>query len=208
MPKALKAGIAALVVVVLSWWIVATVRNRRPYQVDDQALSGWTLVAGAPGDLALVGMKPPPNLSSGLYEQLTQRVQQPLAAPPAPMMPLVLREEYSEGLQGVFSLDDILDVARSVGVDGARFEPLCLAHRRDAGKGAVRDVYFVVFDSPLFREFRQQLTPLFPEHAGNGTYDPGALRPILSIASTDRQAGRWWPIPFEEGDCQTSLNVN
>jgi hypothetical protein len=206
---ALRASLAALALLAMGWFVVDFIRSRRPYHLDEGVLAGWTLVTAAPGDAALVGLKPPSSLSTSLYGQLSERLDVPLAAPDLPLVPLVLRDEYSEGLQGVMSVDDILNVAREVGMDTARFEPVCVGRRHESAPGAERDVYFVLFDSPLFTEFRQQLTPLFPEHAGNGTYVPGALHPILSIAASDAEFGRSRPIALESrADCEAGLQVD
>ena len=59
-------------------------------------------------------------------------------------------------------------------------------------------MFFVVFSAPAFDEFRQQLTPLFPEHGGWGVFDPVALRPVLTIAATDREFGIRWPLAVEQ----------
>ena len=204
-----RVGIAVLVVVALSWLAVRTIRNTRPYSIDAAALSGWTLVVADSTDPALVVLEPRSLLPTELFRQLVRRSGQTLIAPVHPSVPLVLKSEYSDSLQGVLSVADVLDVAREVGVEGTRFEPVCMGQRRASAPGRSDQLFFVLFDAPAFNEFRRQLTPLFPEHAGAGFYDPAALRPILMIAATDREFAHWWPMTVEERtDCLASLSAN
>jgi len=204
---ALKAGLAALVVAALGWLVVRTVRGRGPYHVERVELSGWKLVAAGPDDAALVALVPPPPLSTDLFQQLFQRTGQALVAPTHPTVPLVLRTEYADSLQGVLSTEDIIDTARDAGIETARFEPVCLGQHRGSGSRE-SDVYFVLFEAPAFDDFREKLTPLFPEHAGAFPYEPKALSPILTIAATDREFARWWPLAVKTDlDCRASLRV-
>ena len=204
---ALKASVAALVVVGLSWLLAKAIRNRGPYSIDGAALSGWTLVRGGPGDPALVALQPPSPLSAALFQQLLRRAGPSLVAPERPSVPLVLQSEYADSLQGVLSVEDVLDVARDAGVEAARFEPICMG-RRESADGRSGRLFFVLFEAPAFDRFRDQLTPLFPEHTGAFPYDPKALHPILTIAATDRESARWWPIMVDQRtDCQASLRT-
>ena len=120
----------------------------------------------------------------------------------------MLQEEYSEGLQGVWSLDDILKLARESNLETSRFEPVCIGRHRESTRGDEHQMFFVVFASPAFEEFRQQLTPLFPEHGGWGVFNPAALRPVLTVASTNREF-RFRPLAVEQRtDCLASLRIN
>ena len=205
---ALKAGLAALVVVALSLLLVREVRSRGPYSVESVELSGWTIVTAPPDNPALVSLRPPPRLSTGLFQQLFRRTGQSLVAPADPSVPLVLRSEYADSLQGVLSLEDILDTARDQGLEAAWFQPVCLGQRRESTGGRSVQMFFVVFDAPAFDAFRDHLTPLFPEHAGAFPYEPKALRPVLTVAATDRELARSWPIaPDERADCRQRLRI-
>jgi hypothetical protein len=103
------------------------------------------------------------------------------------------------------SVQDIISVGEGVGLDTARFEPVCIAERhRENGD----ELYFAVFDAPLFDQFRYELTPLFPEQAGAGVYYPPAVRLILAVAATSKDFDGWWPTgvnPQEE--CSVSLRA-
>jgi hypothetical protein len=206
---AIRAGLAVIVVTALAWLIVTTIRGRRPYSVDATTLSGWTLVAGEPGAPALVALQPPPALPSALFDQLSKRTRQSLMAPSRPSVPLVLQVEYEESLQGVWSVADIVRLARETNLETARFEPVCVGQHSESSAGETHRLFFVMFSAPAFDEFRQQLTPLFPEHGGAGVFDPVALRPVLTIAASDREFVIRWPLAVEQRqDCQASLRVN
>ena len=120
-------------------------------------------------------------------------------------MPLVLTDEYSDSLQGALSIQDIISVGEGVGLDSARFEPVCIAERhRENGD----ELYYAVFDAPLFDQFRYELTPLFPEQAGSGVYYPPAVRLIMAVAATSKDFSRWWPIGVNpQNDCSVSLRA-
>jgi hypothetical protein len=204
---AISATVALIIVAALAWVVVRTIRNRRPYSADAVTLSGWTLVA-EPGAQALVALQPPPQLPSGLFQQLAQRTRLALAAPPRPLLPLVLQDEYSESLQGVWSVDDILKLARETNLETTRFEPVCVGHHTESGGGQTHELFFVEFSSPAFDDFRQQLTPLFPEHGGWGVFNPVALRPILTVAATGDDLGRRPPAMEQRTDCLAPLRLN
>jgi hypothetical protein len=131
---------------------------------------------------------------------------QSLAAPARPAVPLVLQGEYAESLQGVMSVDNILQTARLVGLHEARFDPVCVGMVRHSERGRTGELYFVLLSSPAFDEFRQRLAPAFPEHAGTAAFEPAAVRPVLPIASTDKDLSRWFPLEVDpEQDCLAPL---
>jgi hypothetical protein len=118
-----------------------------------------------------------------------------------------MRDEYADGLQGVHSVENILRFARDAGLESAPLEPVCLAHRTRGGSPS-DELYFVVFESAAFRDFRQDIIPAFPEHAGTGIYDSAALRAILPIAVTEGSSNTWWPIAFDQArDCVAQIFV-
>lgn len=206
----IRAGAGLLLAAALTWWVARTIRDSAPYSVGAEALSGWRLAVGEPGDAALVALQPPAELSADLFQQLHRRRRAPsLVAPARAAVPLVLKSEYAESLQGVLSIDDILNVAREAGVETARFEPVCMAERRNPSPGRSDRLLFVLLHAPAFYSFRQQLSPLFPEHAGSGIFDPGALRPILIIAASDGDFARWFPIAVnQERECGPSVRTD
>ena len=139
---------------------------------------------------------------SALTAEVTRRAGRTLVAPSHPGLPLVLRTEFDEGLQGVYGLDSVVRMARDAGVDTTHLQPVCLAHQvRDGAEGRA-EIYFVPFESPEFSQLRIDLTPTEPEHAGVGVYEAGTLTPLLVIGTTDQNRDGWWPLRFNPAtDC-------
>jgi hypothetical protein len=206
--RTLKIALAAVAAVVLVLLAARAIRARLPYRVDEALLSGWTLAAAPPGDAALVEVKPPARLLEDLFQQVSARMSEPLVPVRRASVPLVLEQEYSDSLQGVLSVEDILAVGREVGLDSVRFEPVCIGRRHRTGAEQAA-VIVAVFDAPMFDRFRQELTPLFPEHAGAGIYSPPAVRLTLAIAATDEHYTRWWPAAAGgQSDCPAALRAS
>jgi hypothetical protein len=189
-------------------WSVLRDRQSRPYHVDRAALSGWTVVLGAAEDPWVVALEPPASLTRSLFEQVSTKVDRPLVAPRHALLPLVMRPEHDDALQGVYGAVDIQRVARQA-IDGeSLFEPVCIGHRVDPHGAASGELYFLAVISPAFNALRLELRPDFPEHAGIGVYDPGAITPVLPIATTGTNFDRWWPIRLERiTDCQAEVTV-
>lgn len=205
--RALKIALAAVAGFVLVFLGARAIRARMPYRVDEALLSGWTLAAAPPGDRAVVEVKPPMRLLEDLFQQVSRRTNEPLVAATRASVPLVLEQEYTDSLQGVLSIEDILSVGRDVGLESVRFEPVCIGQRqRPSGEPSV--VFFAIFEAPNFDRFREELTPLFPEHAGSGVYDPPAVRLTLTIAASEKDVTRWWPMFVDaRTGCRASLRA-
>ena len=201
--RRLMFAAAAGAAVVLGILITRGILARTPYKIDAALLSGWTLEPAPPGTAAVVEAKPPARLLEELFRQVSRRTNHTLVAPDRAAVPLVLVDEYADSLQGALSIQDIVNVGEGVGLDTARFEPVCIAERhRENGD----ELYFAVFDAPLFDQFRFELTPLFPEQAGSGVYYPPAVRLIMAVAATSKDFNRWWPIGVNpQADCSVSL---
>jgi hypothetical protein len=201
-----KALIAAGLIagVALAWFVVDTIRGRRPYSVADRDLSGWKVIAGPPGG-AVVALQPPPELSAKLFREISRRTNKSLIAPERPLVPIVLPDEYADSLQGVLSVDDIIEIAKGEGLDMTRFEPVCVARSLDSRSGRVEELFSAIFEASAYAAFRQQLTPLFPEHAGSVNYEPAALHLMLPVAATGRElAGRSIGVD-REAECVTRI---
>jgi hypothetical protein len=200
---------AAAAAVLLAVVVVQMIRARAPYRIDEELLTGWTLAAAPPGDPAVVEAKPPARLLEDLFRQVSRRSDHTLVAPARAAVPLVLAGEYSDSLQGVLSVEDILSVGHDVGLDDVRFEPVCIGERHRESANVSEELYFAVFEAPQFDKFRFELTPLFPEHAGSGVYDPPALRLILAVAATSKDFDHWWPLGINpQQDCSVSLRAS
>jgi hypothetical protein len=204
----LKMGFGALALTLLGWLFITSLRNTNsaPYRIDPAGFSSWTLITGDGSEPGVVGLQAASMVTGDLFRQVFQRTMHSLAAPSRAAVPLVLQREYAESLQGVMSVDNILQTARLVGLHEARFEPVCLGALERTEAGRTHELYFVLLSSAAFDEFRQRLAPAFPEHAGTESFDPGAVRPVLPIASTDRDLSSWWPLEIdEERDCQAGI---
>jgi hypothetical protein len=206
--RKLKIAAAGGAAVVLGILITRGILSRAPYEVDEELLSGWKLVAAPPGNPAIVEAKPPSRLLEELFRQVSRRTNHALVPPDRAAVPLVLADEYSDSLQGALSVEDILSVGEGVGLDTARFEPVCIAERHRENGNQSEELYFAVFDAPLFDQFRVELTPLFPEHAGSGVYYPPAVRLVMAVAATSKNVDDWWPIGVNpQNDCSVSLRA-
>jgi hypothetical protein len=204
-----KFAAAAGTLLVLGVFITREMLSRTPYQVDEALLSGWKLAPAPPGDRAVVEAKPPTRLLDELFRQVSQRTNHALVPPDRAAVPLVLADEYSDSLQGALSIQDIVNVGEGVGLDTARFEPVCIAERHRDNGDTSEELFLAVFDAPQFDQFRYELTPLFPEQAGSGVYYPPAVRLIMAVAATSKDFDRWWPIGLNpQTDCTVSLRAS
>lgn len=207
--RRLKYGAAAAALILFAVLVVRAVLARAPYVIDEELLSGWTLAPAPPGTAAVVEAKPPSRLLDDLFRQVARRTDHTLVQPDRAAVPLVLSDEYSDSLQGALSVQDILSVGLGVGLDTARFEPVCIGERHRDNGPTSEELIFAVFDAPVFNQFRYELTPLFPEQAGSGVYNPPGLRLILAIAATSKDVDHWWPIGISpQRDCSASLRAS
>jgi hypothetical protein len=190
-------------------WSYFIIRRSRAYAVNHDELRGWTLELAEAAGPAVVALRPPPRLWEDLVKQVSQRAEETLISAEHPALPIVLQAEYADSLQGVMSVEDIMDVARDAGLEMARLEPVCLGRRIERTSRGSGAVFFVVFEAGVFNDFRQQLSPLFPEHAGAALFDPAALDPVLLVGATDRELLRWAPAAIDRpADCQASVRVH
>lgn len=207
-PKSLSIIAAATVVVAALVWLVVLDQRSEPYSIDAAMLSGWKIVIGAPEDPWVIAVQPPATLTSTLFQQVSKKVGRSLVAPPHSALPLVMRKEHDDALQGVFGVTDIDRMARGTFSDASRFEPVCIGHLVDNRHDSSGELFFLAVNSREFNDLRIEIQPDFPEHAGIGIYDAGSLTPILPIATTDRDFERWWPVRLDETvDCQAQVLV-
>jgi len=210
--KTSRLALAALILIAGGlgvWRLWIRPADAGPFTIPPATLSRWTLVASDGTDPWVVGMRPPDSLTSALFREASRRAGRTLIAPPHPALPLVLRPEFDEGLQGVYGTDSVLRIARDAGIEGEVFAPVCLAHRTSEGPSGRAEVYFVPFTSAAFNHIRVDLVPAEPEHAGIGVYEPGALTPILIVGASDSSFDRWWPMPFDQSsDCEAPLGTS
>ena len=198
---------AAAVVAALVLSVVLDQRSE-PYSIDGRLLTGWKIVTGTAADPWVISVEPPAALTSSLFQQVSRKVGRALVAPPHSALPLVMRKEHDDALQGVFGLTDIDRMARATFSETSRFEPVCMGHLVDDRSGSKGELFFLAVNSREFNDLRIEIQPDFPEHAGIGIYDAGSLTPILPIATTDTDFERWWPIRLDETvNCQAQVLV-
>lgn len=204
-----KSAVAVVVTLLLAgaglaWWRARP--DSTPYAVPPAALAGWTLVTSDGTDPWIVGMKPPEALTASLFAEASRRAGQTLVPPAHPVLPLVLRTEFDEGLQGVYGTDSVLRIARESGVESSTFEPVCLAHHTVSRPDGRAELYFVPFVSDAFTVVRLDLVPVQPEHGGIGIYEPSTLIPALIVGSTAADVDDWWPLTFDQTrDCEAPV---
>jgi hypothetical protein len=197
---------AVLVAVGALVWILGQGFGGHPFVLPVSSLSNWTLVVSDGTDPWIVAAQPPASLSSDLLREVTTRTGRPLTPPRHPGLPLVLRSEFDDALQGVYGVDEVLRIARDAGVDSATFQPICIARKVSGSGSAQSELYFLALDSPAFNQMRIDLTPTQPEHAGIGMYDPTTVTPVLVIGSTGNTLDDWWPMTVNRPvDCQAML---
>ena len=206
----LKVGLGALFIVGGPWLFLRTVQNTiaEPYVIDDAWLSGWTLTVAATRQPspALIILQPPRGLVPDLFQQIFHRTMESMTTPGQPAMPVVLQSEFVTALREVMSPEDILEAARQSGLEEARFDPVCMAVKREPAAGRTRQLYFVVFEAPAFLRFRHALAQLADGGGGADSFDPAGLDLVLPVASSDADFAGWWPLHVDQAtDCQAPL---
>lgn len=203
----LITAVAAVIVVALVSMVVLDQRSQ-PYTIDGALLTGWKIVPGTAEDPWVIAVQPPAALTSSLFQQISRKAGRSLVTPAHSALPLVMRKEHDDALQGVFGVTDIDRMARGTFSDTSRFEPVCIGHLVDDRSGSRGELFFLAVNSREFNDLRIEIQPDFPEHAGIGIYDAGSLTPILPIATTDKDFERWWPIRLDEAvNCQAQVLV-
>ena len=170
-----------------------------PYTVEQRHLRGWTLALDPAPNASdpLLGLRPAPELASGLFRQVFSRAMESLISPAAPAIPLVLRGEFDRVVGDQLTTEALIAAARTAGLESASITPRCLVHRRVSEPGGTRQVYFAVFDAPAVLAFRQQLG-----------LDPGALSAVLFIAGAGPDFNSWLPQRVNvETDCLAPLEI-
>jgi hypothetical protein len=187
--------------------IAALARDQqsRPLTLTPVNLSGWRIVAGNPADPWVVAAQPPDTLVAQLRERVAQAAGRPLTPLPRTVLPLILRQEFEDALQGIYGIDRLMRLAEDAAVHRARFEPVCMAARAHPEHGTL---LFLAMDAPEYWRYRADVEPFQPEQGGSGIFEPGALTPILPIAATSADTARWWPLKTDPlTDCITPVVV-
>ena len=212
MKTLLKLVIALAVVSLLAVLFVWSAQSTRstPFTVRRQHLTGWTLkLSPDPDSLdALLSIQPQAELMPPLARDLFARSGESLHYPPA-AMPLVLRSEFQRAMVGILTPEALLGAARDLGLESAAFQPRCMARRRISEPGLVQGVYFLVFDLPLFTQFREQVAQRLRAGGGDAAlFDPAALSPVVIAADLEGSFSRWQPLRADpDADCFAAISV-
>ena len=182
-----------------------------PFIVAHEDLTPWSLVL-EPGRDALgswLALRPPEPLTAPLGRQIFAREGESVRYPNPASLPLLLRDEFDRALAGILTPGDVVNLARTAGLESATFEPLCMAHRRISEPGATRGIYFIPFAAPAFDQFRQQVAEALRRAGGSASqFDPGALSPVLIVAGIDENFSRWLPLRANtDDDCLAPIEV-
>ena len=182
-----------------------------PFIVAHEDLTPWSLVL-EPGRDALgswLALRPPELLAAPLGRQIFAREGESVRYPNPASLPLLLRDEFDRALAGILTPGDVVNLARTAGLESATFEPLCMAHRRISEPGATRGIYFIPFAAPAFDHFRQQVAEALRRAGGSASqFDPGALSPVLIVAGIDENFSRWLPLRANtDDDCLAPIEV-
>jgi hypothetical protein len=207
-------GISAVALVVttavvagLVWTIVGN-RQSLPYQVRRAELSRWKLITSHGEEPWMLALEPPAALVESLRRQASAKTGRTLVSPSRPVLPVVLRDEYADSLQGEFGLDTLVRAAEGDSLQEAAFEPVCIARRGISKDGATSELLFLALESPAFWQVRTNIYPEHAEIAGTGSYNPAALSALVPISGSDEDFDRALPIRVDPVvDCVATLEV-
>jgi hypothetical protein len=210
MKTLLKVVIALVAVAVLAALFIrsATSTGSQPFPIAREHLVGWTLMLPPENDPlgSALSLTPPIAMMPPITDDLFRRMGETLHYPPH-AIPIVLRSEFERTMAGVLTPDELLAAAREAGLARATLQPRCMARQRLSTPGNVRGVYYLVFDVPQFRPFREQLAVRL-QAAGRepSAFDPAALSPVLIAADLDGTFSSWLPLRADEDtDCFAPL---
>jgi hypothetical protein len=204
----LKPLTAIVVLAVVAVLFVRSLNQARsaPYTMPASELRGWTVAvrSGINAGSPTLVLQPPPATGSDLFRQVFSRAAETLASVSAEGMPLLVQGEWDRAFAGRIAPDVLVSAAREAGLESAPLEPRCLAYRHVSEPAATRQLYFVIFDSPAFVEFRRQAAAL-----AGGVLDADALSPVLPVAASDALVSRWLPLRADpEVDCVAPVDVS
>jgi hypothetical protein len=205
-----KIGLGVAAGGILVWLFLSTLQDTiaEPYEVGLTAFSGWTHVSGAPrpGDVAVLGLRPPQPLGPALFDELFARTMASLTTPGAPLLPIVLAREVQGELGIVLTPDEMLAVARDAGLERVELRPVCMAVKREPFMGRTREFFFVLFDAPELAAVREQFRALAAERGVTGALSDATFEFVLPVAASDAEFGSWWPLVVDrEADCQAPV---
>jgi hypothetical protein len=201
-------GLVALAAVAFLFMRSLDQARSTPYTVERAFLGNWNVrVVEAPTATSpILVLEPPPDLVPDVFDQVFARAGESLNSGAGRGVPLVLRAEFEGAFAGAATPDALAAAARSAGLEAAPLQPRCMAHFIVSEPGGTRQVYAAVFEGPAFAEFRRRIATQVNREASPGSFDPGALSPVLFIAATDPGFDRWLPLRIDPAaDCAAPL---
>lgn len=182
----------------------------QPYHVPRAALQRWTLAVEKPASPTdpILALRPPAELTSGLFRQLFERHAESMNSPVGAAMPLVLQDEFERAFAGETSPDALFAAAKASGLPTMVLQPRCMAYRRDSSPGVTRQLYFLLFDAPQFTRFREEIAKLAAASGRGGVFKADALSPVVIVASSDTGYSRWMPLQAADSDCTAPIRAD
>ena len=208
MKRFIKPLVILLVVGGLAFAFIRSVRSTRetPYTIAPAHLQRWEFAID-PGNAptsVLLAMRPPRELAATLFRQLFTRHAESFNGPTVPFVALLLQDEFNRSFAGRATSGELLAAARETGLGAAPMQPRCMGYRRDSAPGVTRQLYFILFDSPAFGQFREKLAALALPNTG---FDAAALSPVMFVAASDENFNQWLPIRAADSDCVAPISV-
>ena len=206
-----KVALGAAVLTVVGLLFAATLRDvtSEPYIVRSNDLDAWTAEVSTAPDDPLLSLRPPRALPMALFDQVFQRTMASFTSPADPGIPLISRQEFETTLAGMVTPDELLALAREVGLETARLEPACMSVYRTT-LGREQQLFFVLFDLTQFGRFRTEVTELLVSRGGDASrFDATALPPALLVAASEGALIQQMPRrPDLEADCEAPVASN
>lgn len=207
-----KSVLGFAVLLGLGFLFAATLRDvaSEPYIVRQDDLQRWTveLSTRPDPDGPLLLLRPPAALPMSLFDQVFQRTMASFSSPGEPGIPLILRREFETALAETVAPDELVALARDLGLETSRPEPACMAVYRTA-QGREQQLFFALFDLPQFTRFRAEVSELLVSRGGDPSrFDPNAVTPVLLVASSEGARVRQVPSRSElEAYCEAPVDT-
>lgn len=175
------------------------------YTVSGAALEGWTLTLDPDrGDTGtLLALRAPDGFNHALFNQVFLRTMESFASPTVSFLPVVLQDEFDSALAGSMTPEQLLDAARTAGLEANPLLPVCMALKSESQSGAARQVYFVLFQAPAVAAFRRQLAA----RTASG-FDPARVPATLIVAAGASSFRSWTPLQASDEDCLAPIVTN
>ena len=194
----------------LGFLFAATLRDvaSEPYVVRQDDLQHWTVALStrADPDGPLLSLRPPAALPLALFDQVFQRAMASFSSPAEPGIPLILRREFETVLAETLGPDELVRLARDVGLETVRLEPVCMAVYRTV-EGREQQLFFVLFNLPQLARFRAEVFDLLVSRDGDASrFSADAVTPALLVAASEGARIRQIPSRADlEADCEAPV---